>query len=273
VEIWYRPERKPKDDHDEQCLLSHGSWQGRFKLSVLPWRALRFTVRDIKGSVVDCDGLTLLRPQRWYHVAASYEPSGAKLWVNGIAESCNCNPRMGPEHRPANPSTAPLLVGACVVGEGIDHLRGTLTDLRYGPKPLSQPDPLGRLPQDPTAAWRSLTRAAGSGVLSAAVGRALGEGPLDFHVVDNPQWVTAERGDQILSLTLTGRAHGPFNNSTPRCSNSSSHRRSTAVNVFDDVFRLSWSDNVIFFSNGVNSCPFQLRSSRLAGRRAIRCVG
>ena len=41
VELWHRPERKAKDDHEEQCLLSHGSWQGRFKLSVRCLRVAR----------------------------------------------------------------------------------------------------------------------------------------------------------------------------------------------------------------------------------------
>ncbi len=48
MEVWFRPERRARDDHEEQCILSQGSWQGRFKLSVLPWRVLRFTVTFTK---------------------------------------------------------------------------------------------------------------------------------------------------------------------------------------------------------------------------------
>ena len=95
VGLWLRLEPKEKNDHEEMCFLSHGSWEGRFKLSLLPWRVLRFTVRNVHGGVVDCDGHTELRPHRWHHVVASYDETDAKvsLFLNGHPNTgFSCNP-------------------------------------------------------------------------------------------------------------------------------------------------------------------------------------
>jgi hypothetical protein len=149
VELWWRPERKSRDDHEEQCIVSHGSWQGRFKLSTLPSRNLRFTVRDAKGGVVDCDGSAVLPPRRWMHVAVAWDSTSgtAKLLLNGAPDlDLRCNPPQpthklgqangrGQASRPARPAPAlPLLVGACGEGGGaVERSRGTLSALRLWP--------------------------------------------------------------------------------------------------------------------------------------------
>jgi hypothetical protein len=149
LELWWRPERKAKDDHEEQCLVSHGSWRGRFKLSTLPGRTLRFTVRDSNGAVVDCDGSQVLRPRRWVHLAAGWDAATgvATLLLNGAPDpSLRCNPpqplfasppskRGDRPPRPAHPAAAlPLLVGTCSEGGGAtERSRGSASGLRVWP--------------------------------------------------------------------------------------------------------------------------------------------
>jgi len=189
VALWFRPEAKAMDDHEEQCLLSHGSWEGRFKLSVLPWRALRFTVRDTSGGVSDCDAQHApLRPGRWVHLAASWDASAggsaasssndnARLLLNGAAVQLRCSHppaprrggRSGVSPRPANPSRGPLLVGQCGEGGGAtERPRGTIADLRYWPRAASVASVQAnlfsrRLGPAGNAGWAELTRPRGGG--------------------------------------------------------------------------------------------------------------
>lgn len=181
LELWWRPERKSRDDHEEQCIVSHGSWQGRFKLSTLPSRNLRFTVRDAKGAVVDCDGSAVLEPRRWMHLAVSWDaPTGsAKLLLNGaLDQDLRCNPpqpthrpgfvsNRGQTLRPARPAPAlPLLVGACVEGGGaVERSRGTVSALRVWPAARSESEVQADL-----FAWRLPPQASTSGSSGSTAG-------------------------------------------------------------------------------------------------------
>lgn len=200
VQLWYRPERKAKDDHEEQCLVSHGSWEGRFKLSVLPWRHLRFTVRDDGGGVMDCDGAHPLQPRRWYHVAVSYENGRASLAVNGIGAALACSRAHGGR---ANPTAKPLVVGACSAPGGRDHIRGTVSDFRYWPRAQPRPDLFGRrLPPDQGGVgWAAWATVGGAGPLPKTLS---GDGSLEWEVQGEARWTALERGDQALSITLQG---------------------------------------------------------------------
>ena len=67
------------------CRLSR-----RFKVSMLPWRKLRFTFRG--SQVIDCDLPISLQFGRWYHIAATYTSrSNPTVWLNGQRFSKLCN--------------------------------------------------------------------------------------------------------------------------------------------------------------------------------------
>ena len=220
IEMWWRPAQKIRDDHEEQCLLSHGNWQGRFKLSLLPWRILRFTVRDNRGAVVDCDGDETLRFERWYHIAASWDSQGggrASLALNGHPATLKCNPPpRGPANsmsKPANPTTSPLLIGSCSESSGAtERARGTVTDLRYWARARSvsqvQTDLFARrLPPDSGGAgWSTLARSTGESQAGNWVQDGDLDGSIPFKRTGNPRWASARRGDQLLSATLTGES-------------------------------------------------------------------
>jgi hypothetical protein len=87
VEAWFFPQRKRRNGHTEVCVLSQGSWEGRFKLSILPNGHIRWTVRTQSGEVADCDGREAIQYNRWYHVAAVYSDTGGlDLYLNGASE-------------------------------------------------------------------------------------------------------------------------------------------------------------------------------------------
>ncbi len=79
VSCWFKANALPEK---ETFLLSHGSWQNRWKLSVTPDRYLRWTVNTLNG-IADLDASEQLEPDIFYHVAATYDGSVLALYVNG----------------------------------------------------------------------------------------------------------------------------------------------------------------------------------------------
>lgn len=60
-----------QDEHIEQCLVSQGSWEERFKVSLIPSRALRVTLKGASGSVIDCDTPYSMISDRFYSTKPS----------------------------------------------------------------------------------------------------------------------------------------------------------------------------------------------------------
>lgn len=79
IAAWIRPERK---NGVEQFILSHGSWEERYKLSLTPDMKLRWTVKTSNG-VKDVDDPYPLQTGLWYHVSAAYTGYSMELYVNG----------------------------------------------------------------------------------------------------------------------------------------------------------------------------------------------
>ncbi len=72
----------------ERFILSHGSWQNRWKLSITPDLKVRWTLKNTSGQVRDLDSETILDPNaKTYHIAASYDGQFMTLYINGQLES------------------------------------------------------------------------------------------------------------------------------------------------------------------------------------------
>lgn len=79
VSCWFKPIGLPEK---ETFLLSHGSWQNRWKLSITPEKHLRWTLNSLNG-IADLDLDGTLQTDQFYHVAATYDGSLLALYLNG----------------------------------------------------------------------------------------------------------------------------------------------------------------------------------------------
>ena len=79
ISFWVKPDVLP---NNEQFILSHGSWEERYKISITPDKKVRWTVKTA-NSVVDVDADTILRPGEFTHFTAIYTGYSSELYRNG----------------------------------------------------------------------------------------------------------------------------------------------------------------------------------------------
>ncbi|MBK8505934.1 MAG: T9SS type A sorting domain-containing protein [Saprospiraceae bacterium] len=84
VSLWIKPEKLPDR---ETFIISHGSWQNRFKLSIIPDRNLRWTLKNSAGQIVDLDSKIRLVQDSIYFITASYDGHFLMIYINGQLES------------------------------------------------------------------------------------------------------------------------------------------------------------------------------------------
>jgi hypothetical protein len=83
VSCWFNAYALPDR---ETFLLSHGSWQNRWKLSITPDRLPRWTVNSLSG-IADLDAVEPLRTDSFYHIAATYDGSTLAMYLGGELHS------------------------------------------------------------------------------------------------------------------------------------------------------------------------------------------
>jgi hypothetical protein len=106
----------------EQFLVSHGSWQNRYKISLSDNR-LRFTVNTTNG-IVDLDSETTPEPGKWYHLAVVYNGQDAELWLNGELDAFKA-------HTGAiNNSPVAMVFGQQLPGSPSFNYHGSLDNIR-----------------------------------------------------------------------------------------------------------------------------------------------
>jgi hypothetical protein len=71
----------------ERFILSHGSWQNRWKISITPEQHIRWTVKATNGVVRDLDSETFVDSDKLYHIACTYDGQFMILYINGRMES------------------------------------------------------------------------------------------------------------------------------------------------------------------------------------------
>ena len=68
--------------NSERFIISHGSWQQRYKLSITPEGRIRWTVKTSAG-VSDLDSSEPIELNRYYHVCALYTGYSLELYIDG----------------------------------------------------------------------------------------------------------------------------------------------------------------------------------------------
>jgi len=79
VSCWFKANALPEK---ESFLLSHGSWQNRWKISITPDQHLRWTVNTLNtGADLDTD--IALKTDSFYQVAVTYDGTLMAIYLNG----------------------------------------------------------------------------------------------------------------------------------------------------------------------------------------------
>jgi hypothetical protein len=117
----------------ERFVISHGSWQQRYKLSIIPTGYLRWTVKTDAG-VCDLDGSAPIDLNRYYHVTCLYTGYSMELYIDGILDSFK------PFSGSILASTKPITIGRMDDVETQYGLLGSVDEVKIWDKeiPVSQ---------------------------------------------------------------------------------------------------------------------------------------
>jgi len=120
VSCWVNPSSLPDK---ETFLLSHGSWQNRWKISFTPEKFLRWTVNTV-NAIGDLDVSADFRIDSFYHVIAAYDGSLMTMYINGVLKTYKTlrgNVRT---------TTLPLLMGQMLEDNAEYNFKGILDEVR-----------------------------------------------------------------------------------------------------------------------------------------------
>lgn len=84
VSMWIIPYKLPDR---ETFIISHGSWQNRYKLSITPDRRLRWTLKNTDGQIIDLDSKISLDQDSVYFLTATYDGRFLMMYINGQLQS------------------------------------------------------------------------------------------------------------------------------------------------------------------------------------------
>jgi hypothetical protein len=107
----------------EIFLVSHGSWQNRWKLSVTPTKNIRWTI-NTTSKIVDLDSDFILKSDSVYHIVASYDGETMMLFVNGKLNTFKL------QNGSIRTSTLPLLIGQMLPTDASYNYKGILDEIR-----------------------------------------------------------------------------------------------------------------------------------------------
>lgn len=119
VSCWIKP---ASDVNGEQFIVSHGSWQNRWKMSISNNR-LRFTIKGSSG-ITDLDSETKLQPGIWQHVAATYNGRDLEIYINNELNSFK------PWTGTINKTSYNITIGQMLPDDSNYNFEGIMDDVR-----------------------------------------------------------------------------------------------------------------------------------------------
>ena len=108
---------------EERFLISHGSWEQRWKLSTTADKKLRWTVNTTTG-IKDLDSSEEMEVDRWYHVAVAYNGSSMQMYIDGMLNAFIAHSGQ------LNQSSVAITVGKRLPGDEQYDIRGSLDEVR-----------------------------------------------------------------------------------------------------------------------------------------------
>lgn len=139
----------------ESFIVSHGSWQNRYKLSILPDRKLRWTINTNAG-IVDLDSRSAVQIGSRYMVTATFDGSLMAVYINGQLEGTK------PVSGMINTSTLPLLIGQMLPDDASYNFTGIIDEVKIYNHAIS--------PKEVNTAWEtSLSSHTGREIIQATI--------------------------------------------------------------------------------------------------------
>jgi len=129
VSLWFKPGLQMAK---EMFLISHGSWQNRWKISLTPEGRVRWTVKTTAG-VRDVDSRTRIVPGTYYFVSGIYNGADLEVYLNGEFE--NFVPWSGTLLKPA----IDLMVGQMLPGDANYNFQGVIDEITLHDYALTSP--------------------------------------------------------------------------------------------------------------------------------------
>ncbi len=120
VAFWFQARELPDR---ESFIVSHGSWQNRWKVSITPDRKLRWTINST-STIADLDAITPLVQDSFYHVVVTFGDGLMTLHINGQLERYKFLAGM------IRTTTSPFLMGQMLPGETTYNLNGVIDDVK-----------------------------------------------------------------------------------------------------------------------------------------------
>ena len=113
----------------ERFIISHGSYQQRYKLSITPEGKLRWTVKTGSG-IADLDGSAPIALNQYYHVTVLYTGYSMELYVDGVLDSFKSFSGV------LQPSTKPITIGRMDNVETLYALLGSIDEVKLWDKEI-----------------------------------------------------------------------------------------------------------------------------------------
>ncbi len=127
VSCWFNAS---KLGEKEVFLLSHGSWQNRWKISITPEKNLRWTVNTL-NAVADLDAFGTFNIDSFYHVAATYDGATMAIYINGQLKSYK------PLTGNIRTTTLPFLIGQMLADNADYNFKGVIDEVKLFDSALS----------------------------------------------------------------------------------------------------------------------------------------
>jgi hypothetical protein len=125
---------KPQNSAAEQYVISHGSWEDRYKISIIPPNhTVRWTVHTA-NDIADLDDTVPLQNNTWVHYTAQYTGYSLELYRNGVLTSYK------PLTGGISATTQNLTVARKNMSESDYTYRGVLDEIRFFNQELSPAD-------------------------------------------------------------------------------------------------------------------------------------
>ena len=120
VSVWLNLSALPER---EVFVVSHGSWQNRWKLSLTPQGRPRWTV-NTSARIVDLDAPAPVAAGSFTHLVGTYDGARMRLYLNGarVADIA--------QDGPIRTTDLPLLVGQMLPGQAEYNFPGVVDDVR-----------------------------------------------------------------------------------------------------------------------------------------------